>query len=152
MNTESQAGKQSSEIWRKAMLSVALGAGLCMPAHAVTKPTDMVQVVTWTGGPSEENMVEKRYAKAWKDLTLDNSTRQKILKAERELEAETGEKFRVYALRVTPRATGGGSVIWNVLFISQFWMAAYSLEKGKYCSFNLTGNGSMVSGTQCDWL
>jgi len=137
-----------STVKRLLPAALALVAVMNAPVFAMTKPTDSIQVITWVGGPNEENLVEKRYAKLWKDLKLDSKTRQKIMQAEQLLEKETGDKFRIHALRVSPN----GAMIQGVLFISQVYMAAFSPRSGKYCAFNLTGNGSMVSGTECDWL
>lgn len=126
------------------MMAVALSAH----AQALTKPTDVVNVYY----PQEHlNKPPKVYSKPWSAVVMDTATKQKILGFEKKLEKEHQSAYRVYAIRLTPR-TNGDAFINYVLFLGRFGAVAYDVSENVHCLIDLTANGSVVSGSKCQWL
>lgn len=132
---------------KKLALAILL-ATLSLPAFGDTKPTDMVVILNQS---DPEPAPARIYKKAWKDLSMDASTRQKILQKERELENEEGAKFKVYAVRVDLHLDKG-PIITAAMYCSQFQSAIYDVRFGHLCVLSLSGNGGYVSGDKNCWL
>ena len=130
------------------LLALFFVFALACPSFANTKPDDLVRVYYYVEDYNKNPPVfeNKTYTKKWKDLKLDQNTRNGLIKKNSWFNTKFDDIFHIGFIMIV------NDKVQRIAFQSDRGNTVMMMwPEGTYCYMNLDGNGSIffVRGNQC---